>query len=52
MFYMMSKENIVLVFKLLKWIKEEKDKCVKELIKFVDLLELFLECYLVELLGG
>ena len=37
MTHMTIKENIVLVPKLLKWTKEEKDKRAKELIKLVDL---------------
>ena len=39
--HMTIKENIVLVPKLLKWTKEEKDKRAKELIKLVDLPESF-----------
>lgn len=50
--HMTIKENIVLVPKLLKWTKEEKDKRAKELIKLVDLPESFLERYPAELSGG
>ncbi|HCV0719657.1 TPA: ATP-binding cassette domain-containing protein, partial [Staphylococcus aureus] len=52
MTHMTIKENIVLVPKLLKWTKEEKDKRAKELIKLVDLPESFLERYPAELSGG
>lgn len=52
MLYMIIWENIVLVFKFLKWFKEKKDEKVKEFIKLVDLFEEYLDCYLVELLGG
>lgn len=50
--HMTIKENIVLVPKLLKWSKEEKDKRAKELIKLVDLPESFLDRYPAELSGG
>ncbi|WP_452666466.1 ABC transporter ATP-binding protein, partial [Staphylococcus aureus] len=50
--HMTIKENIVLVPKLLKWTKEEKDKRAKELIKLVDLPESFLERYPAEISGG
>ncbi len=50
--HMTIKENIVLVPKLLKWTKKEKDKRAKELIKLVDLPESFLERYPAELSGG
>lgn len=50
--HMTIKENIVLVPKLLKWTKEEKDKRAKELIKLVDLPESFLNRYPAELSGG
>lgn len=50
--HMTIKENIVLVPKLLKWSKEEKDKRAKELIKLVDLPASFLDRYPAELSGG
>ncbi|RIN91882.1 ATP-binding cassette domain-containing protein [Mammaliicoccus sciuri] len=45
-------ENIVLVPKLLKWTKEEKEKKAKELIKLVDLPESYLDLYPSQLSGG
>lgn len=50
--HMTIRENIVLVPKLLKWTKEEKEKKVKELIKLVDLPESYLDLYPSQLSGG
>lgn len=50
--HMTIRENIVLVPKLLKWTKEEKEKKAKELIKLVDLPESYLDLYPSQLSGG
>ncbi|GGI40509.1 betaine/proline/choline family ABC transporter ATP-binding protein [Mammaliicoccus stepanovicii] len=50
--HMTIRENIVLVPKLLKWSKEEKEKKAKELIKLVDLPESYLDLYPSQLSGG
>ena len=50
--HMTIRENIVLVPKLLKWSKENKDSKAKELIKLVDLPEEYLDRYPAELSGG
>ncbi|MGK9043402.1 betaine/proline/choline family ABC transporter ATP-binding protein [Mammaliicoccus vitulinus] len=50
--HMTIRENIVLVPKLLKWRKEEKEKKAKELIKLVDLPESYLDLYPTQLSGG
>lgn len=50
--HMTIRENIVLVPKLLKWRKEEKEKKAKELIKLVDLPESYLNLYPTQLSGG
>lgn len=50
--HMTIHENIVLVPKLLKWTKEEKEKKAKELIKLVDLPESYLDLYPSQLSGG
>ncbi len=50
--HMTVKENIVLVGTLLKWSKAKKDKRAKELIKLVNLPELYLDKYPHELSGG
>lgn len=50
--HMTIHENIVLVPKLLKWRKEEKEKKAKELIKLVDLPESYLDLYPTQLSGG
>ena len=50
--HMNIRENIVLVPKLLKWSKENKDAKAKELIKLVDLPEEYLDRYPAELSGG
>ncbi|QTN11713.1 betaine/proline/choline family ABC transporter ATP-binding protein [Mammaliicoccus vitulinus] len=50
--HMTIRENIVLVPKLLKWRKEDKEKKAKELIKLVDLPESYLDLYPTQLSGG
>lgn len=50
--HMTIRENIVLVPKLLKWTKEEKEKKAKELIKLVALPESYLDLYPSQLSGG
>ncbi|WP_353462302.1 betaine/proline/choline family ABC transporter ATP-binding protein [Mammaliicoccus sciuri] len=50
--HMTIRENIVLVPKLLKWTKEEKEKKAKELIKLVGLPESYLDLYPSQLSGG
>ncbi|RTX72160.1 ATP-binding cassette domain-containing protein [Mammaliicoccus sciuri] len=50
--HMTIRENIVLVPKLLKWTKEEKEKKATELIKLVDLPESYLDLYPSQLSGG
>lgn len=50
--HMTIRENIVLVPKLLKWTKEEKEKKAKELIKLIDLPESYLDLYPSQLSGG
>ncbi|WP_436895933.1 betaine/proline/choline family ABC transporter ATP-binding protein [Mammaliicoccus sciuri] len=50
--HMTIRENIVLVPKLLKWTKEEKEIKAKELIKLVDLPESYLDLYPSQLSGG
>ncbi|WP_341776128.1 betaine/proline/choline family ABC transporter ATP-binding protein [Staphylococcus hyicus] len=50
--HMTVRENIVLVPKLLKWSQEKKDEKARELIKFVDLPEEYLDRYPSELSGG
>nr|WP_263312941.1 betaine/proline/choline family ABC transporter ATP-binding protein [Mammaliicoccus sp. Marseille-Q6498] len=50
--HMTIRDNIVLVPKLLKWSKEDKEKKAKELLKLVDLPESYLDLYPSQLSGG
>lgn len=50
--HMTIRDNITLVPKLLKWLKEKRDARAKELIKMVELPEEFLDRYPSELSGG